>query len=80
MKIMEAHDTAARLQRCFPRAELVISDEARIMDLALDSMDTVEFLCAIHAEFGIRLTEAEFPPEQTIGDLIAIISTRTRAS
>jgi hypothetical protein len=43
-------------------------------------MDTVEFLCAIHAEFGVRLTEAEFRPQQTIRGLIAIISARTQTS
>jgi acyl carrier protein len=80
MKTIDVRDTAVRLQHCFPQAGRILSEDVRLEDLALDSMDTVEFLCAIHEEFGIRLTETEYRPEQTIGGLIAIISTRTQAS
>ncbi len=62
-----------RLRICLPRFPSELRRDLRLADLGMDSMDTVEFLCAVHEEFGVRLSEAEFHPEQTIGGLLGII-------
>jgi acyl carrier protein len=66
---------AERLRLCLPRLAPQLADEsAPLADLALDSIDSVELLCVIHEEFGVRLTESEFHPRQTIGGLLAHIA------
>lgn len=70
---------AERLQLCLPRLASQFADEsATLGSLALDSMDTVEFLCVVHEEFGVRLTESEFHPQQTLGGLLASIAHRAQ--
>ncbi len=49
-----------RLRRRLPRLAPHLNPDAPISELGLDSMDTVELLCAIHEEFGVRLGEDEF--------------------
>ena len=65
---------AERLQLCLPRLPLCQYPETRIGDLGLDSMDTVELLCVIHQEFGVRLTESDFHQGQNIGGLLSAIA------
>lgn len=64
---------AERLRLCLPSLALGQNRGLRIAELGLDSMDTVELLCVIHEEFGVRLTEADFQPETTIGQLLSAI-------
>ena len=68
------HDVAGRLQLCLPRLPIGQSPDTLIADLYLDSMDTVELLCTIHEEFGVRLTESDFHPAQTVGGMLAAIA------
>ena len=70
-------EVAERLQLCLPRLTLNQSPGTRIAELALDSMDTVELLCVVHEEFGVRLAESDFHPAQTIGGLLATIAHKT---
>ena len=63
--------TAGRLSRCLPRFAGEIHPETQIEELALDSIDTVEFLCSVHEEFGVRLRDDDFFPGQTIAGLLA---------
>ena len=72
-------EIAEHLQRCLPQLLLDWNPDLRLADLHLDSLDTVAFLCAVHEEFGVRLTDAEFHPTQTLGGLLAAISARARA-
>jgi acyl carrier protein len=65
---------ARRLQLCLPNLAIFDRPEIRLAELGLDSMDTVELLCVIHEEFGIRLTECDFHPAQTVGGLLAAIA------
>ena len=67
-------EVAKRLQLCLPRLSLDQSPATRLAELALDSMDTVELLCVIHEEFGVRLTDSDFHADQTVGGLLAAIS------
>jgi acyl carrier protein len=66
---------ADRLRLCMPRLAPQLENESDSLgDLALDSMDTVELLCVIHEEFGVRLTEDEFNLRQAIGALMTQIT------
>lgn len=77
MTAIEPTETIAeRLRLCLPRLAPELHAHTQLADLALDSMDTVEFLCVVHEEFGVRLTEAEFFPEQTVGALLGVIAGR----
>jgi acyl carrier protein len=67
---------AERLRLCLPRHVAGVTEYTRLQELELDSMDTVEYLCAIHQEFGVSLSEAEFQPDQTVGGLIKLIGAR----
>lgn len=77
MTTIEPTETIAeRLRLCLPRLAPELHAHTRLAELALDSMDTVEFLCVVHEEFGVRLTDAEFFPQQTIGGLLEVIAER----
>jgi acyl carrier protein len=68
-----------RLRLCLPRLPLSGNSNTRIADLGLDSMDIVELLCVIHEEFGTRLTETDFHPQQTIDGLLRAIADKTNS-
>ena len=70
---------AEQLRLCIPHLAEGFRDEARLGELALDSMDTVELLCVIHEEFGVRLSEEEFQPQRTVAELAAIIAEKAAA-
>jgi acyl carrier protein len=42
----------------------------------LDSLEFVDLLCAIEAEFRVRLNNEDLKPETTVDDLVALIATR----
>ena len=71
---------AERLQLCLPHQPIFHRPETRLAELAFDSMDTVELLCVIHEEFGVRLTESEFHPAQTVGGLLDAIATQAQSA
>jgi acyl carrier protein len=71
---MNTAEITARLGLCLPRLAPRLRPSARISELELDIMDTVELLCVIHEEFGVRLTEDEFRPDQTVDGLLATIT------
>jgi acyl carrier protein len=73
---MNTQEILHHLVTCLPRLAPELRAETHLAELALDSLDTVELLCVIHAEFGVRLTESEFHPGQTIGGLLEVISAR----
>lgn len=70
-----AETIAQRLRFALPRLPLGSDPELRLTQLGLDSMDTVELLCVVHEEFGLRLTEDDFHPGQTVGGLLSAIAT-----
>ena len=63
-----------RLRDCLPHAASGADTSAPISSLGFDSLDNVEFLCAVHEEFGVRLTNEDFPPEQTLAGLLTRIT------
>ena len=66
-----------RLRLCLPRIPMTQNINVRIANLGMDSMDTVELLCVVHEEFGVRLTETDFHPQQTIDGLLKVIALKT---
>lgn len=72
MTTLPSHDVLPRLRARLPKHTL--DPDMPLRALGLDSMDTVELLCAIHEEFHVRLTEAEFQPDQRLGDLAETIA------
>jgi acyl carrier protein len=66
-------EIAERLELRLPRLHLGADPDVRVADLGLDSMDTVELLCVSHEEFGLRLTESDFNPRQTVTGLLSAI-------
>ncbi|MDZ4288533.1 MAG: acyl carrier protein [Prosthecobacter sp.] len=75
---MNAQDILQHLQLCLPKLSPFLREDARLRELGLDSMDTVELLCVVHEEFGVRLTEAEFQPHHRLADVLAVIATRAK--
>lgn len=70
-----ATDVAERLRLCLPQFPL--AEDTPIVTLGLDSMDTVELLCVVHEEFGVRLTEDDLHPAQTTHGLLRAIARKT---
>ena len=71
---------AERLYLRLPRLTFVGRENDRIADLGLDSLDTVELLCVVHEEFGVRLTESDFFLEQTMAGLLAAIGSKATSN
>lgn len=68
---------ADHLHRCLPRLTADWREDDRLADLALDSIDTVELLCVIHEEFGVRILESDLHPGQTVGGLLAVVAEKS---
>lgn len=62
-----------QLRLSLPRLAPLLHDDVPIRELAIDSMDFVELLCAIHEEFGIRLTESDLKPGVSLTGIAEII-------
>jgi acyl carrier protein len=70
-------DVFDRLRSCLPARLRGISPETPIASLELDSLDRVEFLCALDAEFHVSLTLEEFESITTPAELAALIHRKT---
>ncbi|MEN3939760.1 acyl carrier protein [Prosthecobacter sp. SYSU 5D2] len=71
---MTPQQTLHRLRLNLPRLAPLLREDVPLNELALDSMDHVELLCAIHEEFGVRLTPAELAPGASLTSLARHIS------
>ncbi|MDB6079722.1 MAG: hypothetical protein JWO82_3469 [Akkermansiaceae bacterium] len=74
MTTLATTDVIPRLKRVLPRFAAQLQPGSTLGDLGLDSMDTVELLCAIHEEFNVRLLEGEFGPGMRLEELAETIS------
>lgn len=74
MTTISSDDVIPRLKRRLPKLAPLLEEDTPLHALGLDSMDTVELLCAIHEEFNVRLTEREFLPDQRLRDLAQTIA------
>ncbi len=71
-------DVIARLRQCLPRLANLLKENVPLRELALDSMDTVELLCAVDDEFGVRLSEDEFQPARSLREVARCIALKTQ--
>lgn len=76
MTTLTPTDVMPRLKRALPRFAPQLQPGSTLGDLGLDSMDTVELLCAIHEEFQVRLVEGEFGPGMRLEELAETISNK----
>jgi len=64
-----------RLRACLPSVEL--KADQPLSHHNIDSIDLVELLCAIDAEFGVRITEADLSADPTLDQLAALVIDRS---
>jgi acyl carrier protein len=67
-----------RLRLSLPRLAPFLQDNVPLRQLALDSMDTLELLCAVEDEFGVALKEDEFQPQHCLQDLAHTIALKSQ--
>lgn len=80
MTPLQVTPVLSRLQQRLPRFGEHLNPDIPLRELGLDSMDTVELLCAIHEEFEVSLTQAEFHPDATLHDLGALIAAKLNSN
>jgi acyl carrier protein len=73
-----ASNVLEHLACCLPHLELNPSE--RLGALKIDSIDYVEMLCMIHAEFGVRLNESDLDPSTTLEQLAARVASQATNS
>jgi acyl carrier protein len=66
----------ARLGQVMPVIVAPLRPDAPFTASGGDSIDFVELLCAIEADYGVRLTIDEIAPLQTVGELFALVDRR----
>lgn len=76
MTTISSNDVIPRLKRRMPKLAPLLEPDTPLHALGLDSMDTVELLCAIHEEFNVRITETEFQPDLRLRDLAETIANK----
>jgi acyl carrier protein len=64
-----------RLRACLPSVELRPDQPLSLHNI--DSIDLVELLCTIDAEFGVRISEADLSGDPTLGKLAALVVDRS---
>ncbi len=70
-------DVLERLRRRLPGAMRSARVDTLLTDLPIDSLDTVELLCLIDDEFGVRFEEGQFQRFRTVGDLADVVARST---
>ena len=65
-----------------PEADLAaIRPDRRLRDqIDIDSMDALNFLIAVDAEFGVSIPEADYPKLTTLDNIVAYLSSRIASS
>ncbi|MCA1655128.1 MAG: acyl carrier protein [Pseudonocardiaceae bacterium] len=57
-----------------------LSTENTFEDLDLDSLALIELSVAVHKEFGVVLDETELSPEHTVGQVVDLLSDKSKAA
>ncbi len=73
---MDTTAILARLHRVCPALATRLDPDRPLRACGLDSLEFVDLLCAVEAEFSVRLGTDELRPETTLRDLAALIATR----
>lgn len=75
-----ANESLIRLRQCLPVEQQDFPCNQPLVELGFDSLDTVEFLCTVDAEFDVRLLEEDLFPGQTLEGLNEVILQRMEQS
>jgi acyl carrier protein len=59
-------------------AEQIVPEARLVEDLGLDSLDAVELAIAVERKFDIEVPEEELTKLKTVGDMLALVESRTR--
>ena len=51
-----------------------LDESARLRDIGVDSLHVVEIMLDLEAELGTSLADLSFPPNPSLGDVVAVIS------
>jgi acyl carrier protein len=70
-------DVLGRLRSRLPGPMRDARAETLLTDLPIDSLDTVELLCLIDDEFGVRFEQTQFQGFRTVGDLAEVVARST---
>lgn len=73
---MDSTAILSRLRIVCPTLAARLDPELPLRACGLDSLEFVDLLCAIEAEFRVRLTIAELTPDLTVRDLLALVAAR----
>ena len=63
-----------RLRARLPGPLRAARADTLLIDLPIDSLDTVELLCLIDEEFGVRFEQRVFQDLRTVGDLADVVA------
>lgn len=73
---MNSANLLSRLHSVCPTLAARLEPGRPLRACGLDSLEFVDLLCAIEAEFRVRLNNEDLKPETTVDDLVALIATR----
>jgi acyl carrier protein len=68
-----------RLRQRLPGPLRAAAADTLLTDLPIDSLDTVELLCLIDEEFGVRFEQRLFQELRTVGDLADVVARTVRS-
>ena len=71
---LTGNEVLNRLRSRLPGPMCGASAETLLTDLPIDSLDTVELLCLIDDEFGVRFEQGQFQGFRTVGDLADVVA------
>ena len=73
---LTGEDVLQRLRARLPGPMRGAAMETPLGDLPIDSLDTVELLCLLDDEFGVRLDDGEFQRLRTVGHIAEVVADR----
>lgn len=73
-------DFVTRFRQCLPLRGRETALNCTLGDLALDSLDVVDFLCSVESEFRVRLLDTDLEAAQTLHGLMATIQRKEARS
>jgi acyl carrier protein len=71
---LTGEDVLRRLRSRLPGPMRAAGTDTLLADLPIDSLDTVELLCLIDDEFGVRFEQGQFQGFRTVGDLTDVVA------
>jgi acyl carrier protein len=76
-ELLTGNDVLKRLRTRLPGPMRTATLDTPLVDLPIDSLDTVELLCLIDDEFDVRLEQRQFVELRTVGELAEVVAHMT---